>query len=150
MMNATIDNRETALEVVEIVPLVMRIVAAELRRSQGAMIPAHLGVLFLLTQQSRNLSELAEQQAVSLPTMSNTVSKMAQEGWIKRTRAAHDRRMLLIEITPAGEAALAEISGHIIAAVARILQPLSAADLDTLRAGLAILRRSFIHGSPTF
>lgn len=144
-MNETVNNSQTAAQVVEIVPLVMRIVAAELRQTKPTIIPAHLGVLFLLTQQPRNLSELAELQAVSLPTMSNTISKMAQEGWVTRTRANHDRRVLLIEITPAGASVLAEMSGYIVNKVAQILDPLSAAELDTLRAGLVILRRAFTH-----
>ncbi len=144
-MNETNNNSQTAAQVVEIVPLVMRIVAAELRQTEPSLIPAHLGVLFLLTQQPRNLSQLAELQAVSLPTMSNTISKMAQEGWVTRTRASHDRRVLLIEITPAGEAVLDEMSGYIVRKVAQILDPLSAAELDTLRAGLVILRRAFTH-----
>jgi DNA-binding MarR family transcriptional regulator len=129
------------------VPLIMRVVAAELRRTGQGLVPAHLGVLLLLSQEPRNLSELAEHQAVSLPTMSATVSKMAQAGWLKRTRAVHDRRMLLIEITPSGESALAQISAHIIENVATILAPLSTEDLAALRTGLAILRRSFFHGS---
>jgi DNA-binding MarR family transcriptional regulator len=144
-MNETGNNSQTAEQVVEIVPLVMRVVAAELRQTEPTVIPAHLGVLFLLTQRPRNLSELAELQAVSLPTMSNTISKMVQEGWVTRTRASHDRRVLLIEISPAGEAILAKMSGYIIEQVARILDPLSAEELDTLRAGLAILRSAFIH-----
>jgi DNA-binding MarR family transcriptional regulator len=149
-MNKSADNLQTAQQVVEIVPLVMRVVAAELRRTQRPLIPAHLGVLFFLAQRPRNLSELAELQAVSLPTMSNTIGKMAQEGWLERTRAAHDRRMLLIEITPAGEAILAEISGDIIGKVAQLLNPLSPEDLGALQAGLAILRRSFINDGLTF
>jgi DNA-binding MarR family transcriptional regulator len=146
-MNAEIDRQQTAHQVVEIVPLVMRVVAAELRRTEYAMIPAHLGVLFLLDQRPRNLSELAEQQAVSLPTMSNTVTTMVREGWVRRSPAERDRRMVLIEITPAGQAALAEMSGHIIGTVARLLEPLSAEELHTLHTGLAILRESFVHGS---
>jgi DNA-binding MarR family transcriptional regulator len=146
-MNAKIDRQQTAHQVVEIVPLVMRVVAAELRRTEYAMIPAHLGVLFLLDQRPRNLSELAEQQAVSLPTMSNTVTTMVREGWVRRSQAERDRRMVSIEITPAGQAALAEMSGHIIGTVARLLEPLSAEELHTLHTGLAILRESFVHGS---
>jgi DNA-binding MarR family transcriptional regulator len=148
-MNEPGNNRQTAEQVVEIVPLVMRVVAAELRQAEQSVIPAHLGALFLLTQRPRNLSELAELQAVSLPTMSNTVSKMAEEGWVTRARAAHDRRLLFIEITPAGEAILTKMGGYIIEKVAQILDPLSAEELDTLRAGLAILRRSFVHDDHT-
>jgi DNA-binding MarR family transcriptional regulator len=138
------DNTHTAQQVVEIVPLVMRIVAAELRQTQPAIIPAHLGVLFLLEHKPRNLTELADLQAVSLPTMSNTISKMSAEGWVTRTRAAHDRRMVLIEITPAGQAILSKMGDHIIHKVAQLLDPLSPEELDALQAGLAILRRSFI------
>jgi DNA-binding MarR family transcriptional regulator len=129
------------------VPLIMRVVSAELRRTGHGLVPAHLGVLFLLSQSSCNLSELAEHQAVSLPTMSNTVSTMVQEGWIKRTRAAHDRRMLLIEITPAGQTVLADISAQVIDHIAKILAPLATKELATLQSGLAILQRSFFHGS---
>jgi DNA-binding MarR family transcriptional regulator len=143
-MNQSPDNTHTAQQVVEIVPLVMRVVAAELRQTQPAIIPAHLGVLFLLDHEPRNLTELADLQAVSLPTMSNTVSKMSAEGWVTRTRATHDRRMVLIEITPAGQAVLSKMSGHIIRKVAQLLDPLSPEELDALQAGLAILRRSFI------
>lgn len=139
------DNQETARQVLEIIPPVMRIVSAELRRAQPAMIPAHLGVLFLLSQQPRNLSELAGLQMVSLPTMSNTVSKMVGEGWVRRTQSERDRRMWLIEITPAGQATLDEMSKRVIAATARLLDKLSADDLDALRKGLTILQRSFIH-----
>jgi DNA-binding MarR family transcriptional regulator len=148
-MSAKIDKQQTAHQVVEIVPLVMRVVAAELRRAKHAIIPAHLGVLFLLQQRQRNLSELAEQQAVSLPTMSNTVSTMVREGWVRRTPAERDRRMVLIEITPAGQAVLAEMSGHIVGTVAQLLEPLSAEQLQTLHTALAILRERFVHDSST-
>jgi DNA-binding MarR family transcriptional regulator len=148
-MNAELDRQHTAQQVVEIVPLVMRVVAAELRRAEHAIIPAHLGVLFLLEERPRNLSELAEQQAVSLPTMSNTVTTMVREGWVRRSPAERDRRMVLVEITPAGQAILADMSGHIIGTVARLLAPLSAEELHTLHSGLAILRESFVHGSHT-
>ena len=145
MMNQVDDNLQTAQQVVEIVPLVMRVVAAELRRTQQAVIPAHLGVLFLLSQRPRNLSELADLHAVSLPTMSNTVSKMNAEGWITRTRDPHDRRMLLIEITPTGQEILFAMSAHIIEKVAHLLNPLSPEERQALQAGMAILRKSFRH-----
>jgi DNA-binding MarR family transcriptional regulator len=146
-MNSASDRRQTAQQVVEIVPLVMRIVAAELRRTEYAMIPAHLGVLFLLYERPRNLSELAEQQAVSLPTMSNTVTKMVREGWIRRTRAEDDRRMVSVEITTTGQQVLAQMSEHVISTVARLLEPLSTQELHILHTGLAILKESFVHDS---
>jgi DNA-binding MarR family transcriptional regulator len=137
------DKRETAENIILIVPQIMRIVTAELRQTPYPVVPAHLGVLSMLAHQSANLSELAEATAVSLPTMSNTISYMVREGWVQRTRAQHDRRMLLIEITPAGQTMVAEIYEQLISHLQTLLNPLSTTDEATLQAGLTILQTVF-------
>jgi DNA-binding MarR family transcriptional regulator len=137
------DKRETAENIILIVPQIMRIVTAELRQTPYPVVPAHLGVLSMLAHQSANLSELAEATAVSLPTMSNTISYMVREGWVQRTRAQHDRRMLLIEITPTGQTMIAEIYEQLISHLQTLLNPLSTTDEATLQAGLTILQTVF-------
>lgn len=134
----------TARQVLEIIPLVMRIVTAELRRgTHHPIVPAQLGVLTILAQRSCNLSELAEQHAVSLPTMSSTVSKMVEQGWVARARSSHDRRHLLIKLTPAGRTVLEQITAQMVTRVAELLTPLTAEAHKDLTAGLAVLQQVF-------
>ena len=94
-------SRDVAREILKIIPLVMRTVAAELRAAGELPAPAHFGLLTMLSVQPRTLSELANLQGVSLPTMSNSITSMVQRGWVRRT-ATKDRRVVIIEVTPLG------------------------------------------------
>src|SRR3954470_4197676 len=95
-------SRDTAREILKIIPLVMRTVAAELRAAGEMPAPAHFGLLTVLGDQPRTLTELALLQGVRLPTMSNSISTLVQRGWVKRRSPARDRRVVLIEVTPLG------------------------------------------------
>src|SRR5262247_1418739 len=102
-----VQARETARAILETVPLVMRAVAAELRAAGELPAPAHFGLLSLLSDRPRMLTELASIQGVSLPTMSNSISAMVGRGWVKRgTPDESDRRVVMIEVTATGRAAL--------------------------------------------
>src|SRR3954447_7662434 len=94
-----VQARESARDILEIVPLVMRTIAAELRAAGELPVPAHFGLLSMLSVQSRSLSEMAAHQGVSLPTMSNSVSTLVQRGWVRRGQSA-DRRVVIVELTP--------------------------------------------------
>src|ERR1700749_4708255 len=97
--------RDTAREILEIIPLVMRTVAAELRAAGELPAPAHFGLLSILSERPRMLTELAAIQGVSLPTMSNSISAMVERGWVRRTAppGSHvDRRVAMIEVTLTG------------------------------------------------
>ncbi len=134
---------ETAQQVLQIIPSVMRMVASEVRAMKSPVALNQLSVLSVLLQQKCNLSELAEYHAVSSPTMSNTISTLAQRGLVTRTRSESDRRQVLIELTPAGTAVLQEIGLQVIARMAELLAPISDEEQDTLRAGLVALHRAF-------
>lgn len=133
-----------AQQTVAVIPLVMRTLAAELRQTGHLPSHSHFGVMATLAERSRcNLSELAEQQSVSLPSMSNTVSKLVERGWVKRTQSESDRRQVLISLTPEGGAMLLALKQQAEARIETILAPLSAAEQDVLLAGLTVLRSAF-------
>ena len=121
----------------------MRTVAAELRAAGELPAPAHFGLLTMLSVQPRTLSELANLQGVSLPTMSNSISAMVQRGWVRRTAPPKDRRVVIIEVTPTGKAALERVGRAAEAHLAVLLTPLDAASRRRLQAGLAVLRKIF-------
>jgi len=143
-MEPSNSNRlEIARQIVEIVPTVMQIVAAELRRGDYPMVPTQLGVLTMLAHHPCNLSELARYHLVSLPTMSGAISKMVQQGWVMRRRSEQDRRLLELEITDAGLAVWERIGSQVIANITALLSPVSSEDREALFAGLAVLRDAF-------
>ena len=51
--------RETARDILEIIPLVMRTVAAELRAAGDMPAPAHFGLLSILSMRPSKLTDLA-------------------------------------------------------------------------------------------
>jgi DNA-binding MarR family transcriptional regulator len=136
-------SRDAARDILKIIPLVMRTVAAELRAGGELPAPAHFGLLTMLSAQPRTLSELAALQGVSLPTMSNSISSMVQRGWARRTSPVQDRRVVIIEVTPTGKAALERVGRAAEGHLAVLLTPLDAASRRRLHGGLGVLRRIF-------
>jgi DNA-binding MarR family transcriptional regulator len=143
-----VTSRESAREILKIVPLVMRTVAAELRAAGELPAPAHFGLLSLLTSKSGpvTVSELAALQGVSLPTMSNTISAMVGRGWVRRAAAGPDRRVVGIEVTDEGRATVRRVARSAEAHLADMLAPLNLRGRQRLQAGLEVLRKVF---SPT-
>ena len=142
-MSKSSEVKAVAQEIVKVIPLVMRTIVAGQRRWNYPMSPAHFRLLTTLASHSCNLSELALRQAVSLPTMSNSISVLVERGWVKRTPSPHDRRQVLLELTPDGRAVLADMKNRAEARVAELLGELSPDELADLVAGLAILERAF-------
>ena len=135
--------RDAARDILKIVPVVMRTVAAELRAAGELPAPAHFGLLTMLKPQPRTLTELAVLQGVSLPTISNSISAMEHRGWVKRSSPARDRRVVIVEVTPTGQAALDRVGKAAETHLAELLLPLDPASRTRLRAGLSVLRKIF-------
>jgi DNA-binding MarR family transcriptional regulator len=147
-MTTTTHARETARELLEIMPLVMRAVAAELRAGGEMPAPAHFGLLMKLREQPRTLTELATHWGVSLPTTSNSITALVERGWVRRNSPGKDRRVAVIEVTPAGRAALERVGRAAEGHLAEALAPLDRTSQRRLRAGLAVLRNVFAKSPP--
>ena len=139
--------RESARDVLEIIPLVMRTVAAELRAAGELPAPAHFGLLSVLTERARTLTELASLHGVSLPTMSSSISAMAERGWVRRAAPEKDRRVVMIEVTANGRAPLDRVARCAEAHLAEVLAPLDPPSRRRLHGGLGVLRKVFARSS---
>jgi DNA-binding MarR family transcriptional regulator len=135
--------RDSAREILEIIPIVMRTVAAELRAGGELPVPAHFGLLTVLSVRPRMLTDLASLQGVSLPTMSSSISAMVERGWVKRMAPEDDRRVVMIEVTATGRAALERVSRAAESHLAELLAPLDLPARRRLLAGLGVLRKVF-------
>jgi len=136
--------RETARDILQIIPLVMRAVAAQLRSAGELPAPAHFGLLSMLSERSRTLTELASIQGVSLPTMSNSISSMVERGWVRRGQPDEpDRRLVMVEVTASGKAALERVARSAESHLAEVLAPLDVPSRRRLHNGLGVLRKVF-------
>jgi DNA-binding MarR family transcriptional regulator len=136
--------RGLARQILDIIPLVMRTVAAELRQGDhSAMAAPHFRMLWILEHRAWSLSELAEHQSVSLPTMSNSVTILEERGWVRRTRSSEDRRKVVIELTDEGHLILAQAREKMEDHIAEAIQLMSQDEQLTVSDGLRILRDSF-------
>ncbi len=141
-MSKSTEVKAVAQEIVKVIPLIMRTIVVEQQSSSYPTSPAHFRLLTILANHPCNLSELALRQAVSLPTMSNSISLLVERGWVKRVTWPQDRRQVLLEITPDGWAVLVEIKSQAEARVAELLDKLAPDDLKSLSAGLAVLEQA--------
>ena len=135
--------RDAARDILQIIPLVMRAVAAELRSAGELPAPAHFGLLSVLCQRPRSLTELASLQGVSLPTMSSSISAMVERGWVRRTAPEGDKRVVMVDVTPAGKAALDRVARAAEGHLAEVLAPLDTPSRRRLHGGLTVLRKVF-------
>ena len=132
-------RQQIARQLLQVFLPLMRIVAAEVRRTDYAVAPAHFGLLVMLNHGSCSLGELAEKQGVSLPTMSNSVSILAERGWITRSPSKIDRRVMVVELTPLGGQILADIQACVEERMIGMLAGLSQSELEQLVGSMEIL-----------
>ena len=150
-MSRSTEVKAVAQAIVKVIPRVMRTIGSARRWSGLTVSPAHFRLLGILASHPCNLSELAVQQAVSLPTMSNSISVLVERRWVNRVPSQDDRRQVLLELTPEGRAVLVKMKSEAEARVAELLDDLSPDDLKNLSVGLVILERALgpaVHPGP--
>jgi len=143
-----VSARKVADEVLQVIPLVTRRVAADLRKSERSMKLAHVGILGMVARSPRSLSELSDFHAASMPTMSKAITTIENLGWVVRTRSKADRRVVMIEATPAGKTALKGVYLRAVTPISEALDSLTVAQRRKLSVGLKILRDTFAEDSP--
>jgi DNA-binding MarR family transcriptional regulator len=135
---------ETARALLDVVMLVMRTVAADMRKSPRPLAPAQMGTLMRIAAGPCTMSELARSQAVSLPTMSKSIDMLVRRGWVERWIDKQDRRQTMARLTASGRRMLTHIKQRTEHQVAGTLSPLTAAERVQLQSALNVLRRVLV------
>ena len=135
--------RAAARKFWEVVPNVMRAIFAETRRGGHNLAPNHFRILRALSVKSCNLSELAEHQDVSLPSMSATVQTLVERGWLSRERSREDRRAVDLRVTPKGHRVLADEYERLLSWMAKRLESLDPNEIERVEQGLDTLLQLF-------
>jgi DNA-binding MarR family transcriptional regulator len=139
----TVTARDVARRAKRILPLMGRIMEAQMRTPVLQLPPIHFHVLNRVDHKPYTLSELAEYTSVSSASLSRTISVMEERGWVTRTRSEEDRRMILIEITAEGKAVLLSIEARSEDFLTDTLDSLSQEELEKLMEGLDLLFGAF-------
>jgi DNA-binding MarR family transcriptional regulator len=105
----------------------------------GGLSLIQLQVLKRLMAEGLRASDLSAGLGVSPAAITKLVDVLAERGLISRTRSLKDRRSTLLEITPAGKAALEKSRRSRARTIRRLLDPLSDEETAIL---CRIMRRS--------
>jgi DNA-binding MarR family transcriptional regulator len=82
-----------------------------LQRMQHEMLtPSQAAVLnLLMDNRSWRISDLASAEGVRPPSMTELVSRMQRQGWLRKSDTTHDRRGVEVTITEEGRAIIQEL-----------------------------------------
>jgi DNA-binding MarR family transcriptional regulator len=127
-----VDAGTAARELLHVVMLVMRTVAANMRRSPDSLAPAQMGTLMKVSVGPCTMSALARHLSVSPPTVSKSVDMLVRRGWLERWVDKHDRRQTMVRLTAEGRRVLANIKKRTETHVRHSLSGLTAAERERL------------------
>jgi MarR family transcriptional regulator for hemolysin len=105
----------------------------------GGSVPRWLVLISLKSRPVRNQRELAEAVGIREATLTHHLNSMDEEGLITRRRDPANRRVHLVELTEAGEAAFQRMRGAATAFDQRLRSGLSGDDVTQLEALLGRL-----------
>jgi MarR family transcriptional regulator for hemolysin len=112
----------------------------------GGSLPAWLVLLNLKTRQVSSQRELAEAVGVREATLTHHLNAMESQGLVTRTRDPGNRRIHVVELTPAGEAAFVRLAEAASAFDRRLRDGLGDTDLDVLATVLGRLAANVAGG----
>ena len=144
MLNVTKDTLGLARQVIGTAPLVMKVVNMELRHAMPLHDFSQVGLMRVLARKGPcTVSVLADLWSVSAPTMSRSIRRLEERGWVELTRTPEDRRQVVVTLSETGQQMLAESYDTMTRSVDKLLSTLSDEDLVRLAAGLDVLGRLF-------
>jgi DNA-binding MarR family transcriptional regulator len=131
--------RADALDGIRTVVTALARSARSVERRTGVT-TAQLFVLRQLGERGRlSLNEVAERTLTRQSTVSVVVSRLVEQGLVRRVRAADDRRRLELSLTLAGRQVLADAPEPTTGRLLNALDQLTGAQLGALRSGLDAL-----------
>ena len=134
-----------AQEILDVVPIVMRSIRAELRRHRTAdlSIPQFRTLAFIDRNADASLSDVAEHIGLTLPSMSKIVEGLVVRKFVTRQTARDDRRRMTLALTARGLTALQASRDATRACLAEDLAGLTERQRETITQAMEILRPVF-------
>jgi DNA-binding MarR family transcriptional regulator len=110
---------------------------------RGSLSLVHLHVLTVLESEGPlSMSKLADALDVSVASMTGIVDRMEERGLVERLREAHDRRIVLVHATEAGDSVFRDLANERRGHIAPLLDRMTDVELESFLVGLRALRRA--------
>lgn len=134
-----------AHELIEVIPMVMQTLRAEVRRCREPDLSVlQIRVLaFLNRHPGSPLSAVADHVGLTLPSMSSQVSGLVGRDLIHRSVSAQDRRYVTLTLTEQGRAVMEAALRGTETSITQMLSGLGADERGLLMEALGLLRRLF-------
>jgi DNA-binding MarR family transcriptional regulator len=111
------------------------------RWHRGALSLVHLNVLAALEAEGPlSMSRLADTLDVSVASATGIVDRMERRGLVERRHDSDDRRVVLVDLEPAGRDVFRDLSARRRERLGRVLRELSDDDLAAFLRGIRALR----------
>jgi len=96
--------RDNAQQIVDVVPLVMRIIRNRLRERRAAdiSVPQFRALLYLNRNHGASLSDLADHIGLTPPSMSKLIDRLVVRKLVSRGACREDRRRISLSLTSQG------------------------------------------------
>jgi MarR family transcriptional regulator, transcriptional regulator for hemolysin len=113
-------------------------------RAAGFPLTPVQGAILMMIDENRGLTQtaLARMLNVEGPTLLQSLDRLEQHGYVRRTRRANDRRAYILQVTAEGQIALAAVRRLVPSREAELLGDLAPAERQLL---LALLTRLVRH-----
>ena len=139
---------ECAREVLDVVPLVHRVIRAELRKygAKEMSLPQYRTLAFVHRNECASLSEVGDHIGLTLPSMSMLVDGLVARRLVNRQTDPDDRRRMTLTLTEGGRARLESARAATVANLEENFRQLSASDRVTITLAMRILSELFTGG----
>jgi DNA-binding MarR family transcriptional regulator len=137
--------RRCAQEIMDTVPMVMRYIRGELRRTGGPLpsVPQMRTLVFLSFYPRSTLAGVAAHLGVTPPTASAIVNRLVGRGWVNRTEHPRERRCVVLTLTRSGSRKLRQVRQAACKMVMKVLANRPATELNRIMGGVSSLGEVF-------
>lgn len=102
-------EKETAAWLMDVVPMLMRHIRAEMRRRgmKGLTLPQFRALIYINRHQGASLSQVAGMVGLALPSVSKLIDGLVVRELVERASAENDRRRVSLSLSRTGRETLA-------------------------------------------
>jgi DNA-binding MarR family transcriptional regulator len=141
----TVSSEECAHELLEIAPLIMRVIRSEMRshRTPDLTVPQFRALAYLHRLPGSSLSAVAEHVGLALPSMSTMIEGLVTRKLVTRQTSPADRRCVTLTLTRRGQTMLEAARQEAQARLTEMVAALSAEERAGVVEALRTLRPIF-------
>ena len=138
-----------AHEILDIVPIIMRVIRTEMRsqRSADLAVPQFRALLFISRNPGTSLLSVADHLGLTSPTVCRMVDGLVLSRLVRREPSPKDRRKVTLTLTDRGQEILEKAKNGTQARLAEVLSRLTPEEGETVFQAMKLLHSLFLPGA---